>query len=220
MDLRKELFNNQDLKYREFHKRLIPNIDGDKIIGVRLPVLKKIAKIAFEEKAENKCEYYEEIMVYGLSLSYKKCSATEHIEDLKRFVPLIDNWAVCDSCCSSFKFTNKYKAEMLDFILSYIGKGEYETRFSVVMLMDYYLDDDYIDNTLKVLSSIDSEYYYVNMAISWAVQAAFVKSREKALALIKSRTLKAVVQNKAIQKIRDSYRVSDEDKNMLLAYKL
>ncbi len=220
MDLRKELFENQDLKYREFHKKLVPNIDENRIIGVRIPVLRKIAKRAYIENAENKCEYYEEIMVYGLSLSFRKCSAREHIEDLKRFVPLIDNWAVCDSCCSAFKFTNKYKAEMLDFILSCIGKGEYETRFSVVMLMDYYLCDGYIDKTLEIISSLESEYYYVNMALSWAVQAAFVNQREKALALIKSKTLKPEVQNKAIQKIRDSYRVSDEDKKLLLNYKL
>ncbi len=220
MDIRKELFKNQDIKYREFHKNIVPNVDEEKIIGVRIPVQREIAKMAYLENAENKCEYLEEIMVYGFSLSYKKCSAEEHMEDLKSFVPMIDNWAVCDSCCSSFKFTKKYRSEMHDFILSYIGKGEYETRFAVVMLMDYYLTDEYIDEVLGIISSIDSEYYYVNMALSWAVQAAFVKHREKTLKLIKSKVLKPEVQNKAIQKIRDSYRVSDEDKALLLNYKL
>ncbi len=219
MDLRQELFDNQDLKYREFHKRLVPNIDGEKIIGVRIPTLRKIAREAFKENAENKLEYYEEIMVYGLTLGMSKCGAEEHMKQLKRFVPLVDNWAVCDTCCSSFKFTKKYKDELYPFILSYIGKGEYETRFAVVMLMDYYLSDEFIDSVLEILASVKSDYYYVNMALAWAVQSAFVKYREKTLELIKSGRLSSDVQNKAIQKIRDSLRASDSDKAMLLKYK-
>ena len=220
MDLRQELFKKQDLKYREFHKKLVPNFDEDKIIGVRIPDVKKIAKEAYRNNAENKCEYYEEIMVYGLTLSYKKCSAGEHMSDLEKFVPYIDNWGICDTCCASFKFTKKYKDELYDFILSYIGKGEFETRFAIVMLMDYYLCDEYIDSVLDIIKSHKSDYYYVNMALAWCVQTAFVKYRDKTLELIKSKKLTADVQNKAIQKIRDSLRVSDSDKKMILEYKL
>lgn len=220
MDLRQKLLENQDLKYKEFHKKLVPNIDENKIIGVRIPIIRKIAKEAFLSNAENKLEYYEEIMVYGLTLGMIKCSADEHMNQLEGFVKLIDNWAVCDTCCSSFKFTKKYKDEMYPFILSYIGKGEYETRFAVVMLMDYYLCDEYIDKVLEIIKNINSNYYYVNMACAWAVQAAFVKYRNKTLALLKSKCLNADVQNKAIQKIRDSYRVSDSDKELLKLFKI
>lgn len=220
MDLRNELLKEQDLSYREFHSKLVPNIDKKKIIGVRLPLLRKIAKQAFRENADNMLEYYEEIMVYGLTLSMKKCSAIEHIEDLKSFIPLIDNWAVCDTCVSSFKFTNKYKEEIYPFVLSYINKSEYETRFAVVMLMCYYLDGEHIDEVLEILKGIKREEYYVNMAVAWAVATAFVKCREKTLALLFEKSLSPEVQNKSIQKIRDSFRVSKEDKELVKSLKI
>ncbi len=220
MELRNELFKEQDLRYREFHSKLVPNIDKKKIIGVRLPLLRKIAKQAFRENADNMLEYYEEIMVYGLTLSMKKCSAIEHIEDLKSFIPLIDNWAVCDTCVSSFKFTNKYKEEIYPFVLSYINKSEYETRFAVVMLMCYYLDGEHIDEVLEILKGIKREEYYVNMAVAWAVATAFVKCREKTLALLFEKSLSPEVQNKSIQKIRDSFRVSKEDKELVKSLKI
>lgn len=220
MELRDELFKEQDLRYREFHSKLVPNIDKKKIIGVRLPLLRKIAKQAFRENADNMLEYYEEIMVYGLTLSMKKCSAIEHIEDLKSFIPLIDNWAVCDTCVSSFKFTNKYKEEIYPFVLSYINKSEYETRFAVVMLMCYYLDGEHIDEVLEILKGIKREEYYVNMAVAWAVATAFVKCREKTLALLFEKSLSPEVQNKSIQKIRDSFRVSKEDKELVKSLKI
>lgn len=220
MELRNELFKEQDLRYREFHSKLVPNIDKKKIIGVRLPLLRKIAKQAFRENADNMLEYYEEITVYGLTLSMKKCSAREHIEDLKSFIPLIDNWAVCDTCVSSFKFTNKYKEEIYPFVLSYINKSEYETRFAVVMLMCYYLDGEHIDEVLEILKGIKREEYYVNMAVAWAVATAFVKCREKTLALLFEKSLSPEVQNKSIQKIRDSFRVSKEDKELVKSLKI
>ena len=216
MDLREELFSNQDLKYREFHKKLVPNVDENRIIGVRLPVMRKLAKQDF---GENKCEYYEEIMIKGFTVANKKCSVEEHLEDLKNFVPMIDNWGVCDSVCSSLKFTEKYKEEMYPFILSYIDKSEFETRFAIVMLIDYYLTDEYIDEVLDIFRKTSGEYY-VNMAVAWAISAAFVKYREKTLALLEEKTLPKDVQNKAIQKIKDSFRVTKEDKDYLSGLKI
>lgn len=220
MNLREELFKAQDLKYKEFHKKLVPTVNEDKLIGVRLPDIRKIAKAAYKENAENLLEYYEEIMVYGLTLSMKKCSAEEHIKDLEKFVPLIDNWAVCDTCVSSFKFTNKYKAEMYDFVKSQIGRGEYETRFAVVMLMCYYHDDEYIDEVLTILKNIKSDLYYINMAVAWALSVAFVKEREKTLKLLEEKSLSKDVQNKTIQKIKESLRVSKEDKSLVNCLKI
>lgn len=220
MNLRKELFGAQDLKYKDFHKNLVPSVDENRLIGVRLPELRKIARKAYAENAENLLEYYEEIMVYGLTLSYKKCSAEAHMADIEKFVPLIDNWAVCDTCVSSYKFTKKYRAEMFGFVKSYIGRGEYETRFAVVMLMNYYLEDGYIDEVLSLLKSIESDCYYINMAVAWALSAAFVKYREKTLEILKEKSLSADVQNKTVQKIRDSFRVSKEDKEYIKCLKI
>ncbi len=220
MNLREELFANQDLKYRAFHKKLVPNISEDVFIGVRVPVLRKMAVRANKENAENLCEYYEEKMIKGFVIGLKKCPLDEHIDDLRAFVPLIDNWAVCDCCCSSFKFTNKYKNEMYDFIVSYLDKCEYETRFAVIMLMDYYLDDDYIDRVLDIYSSIKSEYYYVNMAVAWALSVAFTKYRDKVLKIIESKTMTKDIQNKTIQKIRESNRIDKADKDLVRNYKI
>lgn len=216
MNLRNELFKNQDLKYKAFHSKLVPDIDESTIIGVRTPVLRSLAKEKFDE---NLCEYYEEKMIYGFSLGNKKCSVEEHIDDLKAFVPMIDNWAICDMCCSSFKFTKKFQSQMLGFITSYLDKSEYEKRFAIVMLMYYYLTDDFIDYALDIFKSTQGEYY-VNMAVAWALSTSFVKYQEKTLEIIKSKALPPDIQNKTIQKIKDSLRVPKATKDSLNQYKI
>ena len=220
MELREELFRHQDLTYQSFHKRIVPTVPSERIIGVRLPVLRKIARQAFRENAGNRREYYEEVMVYGFTLGMKKGTAEEHIADLKAFVPLIDNWAVCDSCCASFQFTKQYRAALLPIIKSYLNGTEYEVRFAVVMLLQYYLTEEYIDAVLAALASLDREEYYIQMAQAWAIAEAFTKFRNKTLPLLESRALPAAIQNKAIQKCRDSFRVAAEDKEMLKALKM
>ena len=220
MNLRDELFANQDLAYRELHKRIVPNVAPERIIGVRLPVLRKIATAAFRENADNQKEYYEEVMVYGFTLGMKKGTAAEHEADLRGFVPLIDNWAVCDSCCASFKFTKTYRAELFPFLKSYLSGSEYEIRFAVVMLMQYYLTEPYFDEVLALIAGIESDYYYVNMAAAWAIAEAFIRYRDKTLPLIESRQLPVFVHNKAIQKIRESLRVSETDKIYLKTLKI
>ncbi|MGN0531661.1 MAG: DNA alkylation repair protein [Eubacterium sp.] len=218
--MREELFKNQDLKYRDFHAGLLPTISKDIIIGVRVPVLRALAKQAFTENAYNECYYYEERMIYGFTLGLKKCSVQEHIDDIKSFVPMINNWAICDCCGSSFKFVKKDLNRYYDLFLSYIGKGEYETRFAVIMLMNYYLVDEYIDRVLDILYSIESDRYYVNMGVAWALSVAFVKYMDKVMPVIKSKTLPPDIQNKAIQKIKDSLQVSKEIKQEVNEYKI
>ncbi len=220
MDLREELFKNRDLKYKDFHKKLVPNIDEGKIIGVRVPTVRKIAKAAFAANAQNQCEYYEEIEAFGFCAAMKKCGVVEHKKDIKKFVSMIDNWGTCDTCTAAMKFIGKSKGEYFDFICSFIGKGEYPTRFAIVAMMDYYLDDEYIDRVLQIYSETESDKYYINMALAWAFSTAFIKYGSKVTAILKSRTLNADVQNKTIQKIRDSYRVSKEAKELIKEYKV
>lgn len=216
MKIRDELFKEQDLKYRDFQSKLIPNIGKDKIIGVRIPVLRRIAKEAVKEKVSVvDCCYYEEKLVKGLMIGYKKGSIEERLAELKEFVPLIDNWAVCDSCCSNLKFTVNNREIVFEFLLDYINKSEYETRFAVVMLMDYYLCDEYIDRTLDLIKSVKSDLYYVNMAVAWALSVAMVKYPDKVLEILKNKTLSAWVHNKTIQKCCESYRISADDKEYL-----
>lgn len=220
MDLREELFKNRDLKYKNFHKKLVPNIDESKIIGVRVPTVRKIAKKAFLANAQNQCEYYEEIEAFGFCAAMKKCGATEHKRDIEKFVSMTDNWGTCDTCTAAMKFIGESKSEYFDFICSFIGRGEYPTRFAIVALMDYYLDDEYIDRVLKIYSEIKSDKYYINMALAWALSMAFIKHKGKVMPILESRTLNADVQNKTIQKICDSYRVSKETKSKIKEYKI
>ena len=220
MDLRQTLFDNSDLKYKDFHTKLVPNISPDRFIGVRVPVIRKIARQAFKENADNPCEYYEEVMVKGITIGMKKCSASEHINDIAEFVPLIDNWAICDCCASSFKFVSDDLSAYYDFIKDYIGRGEYETRFAVVMLMSFYVNNEYIDEVLEILKSIKSDKYYVNMAVAWAFSVTYVKFKDKTQQIIESKYLSPWVQNKSIQKIKESFRVSSEDKAYLTQFKI
>lgn len=219
MNLREELFNLQDLKYRDFHSALVPNIDKEQIIGVRLPELRKIGKKLTDNNFD--WHYYEEIMLHGFYIGYAKLSYEERISLLTEFIPYINNWAVCDCVSSTLKFVNKNRSDFLEFLKPYMNsQKEYELRFAVVMLMDYYLDDKYLKFTVDYLSKIKSDYYYVNMAVAWALSVAFVKDSNLVLPLIENYVLEPFVHNKTISKICDSYRVDKPIKEKLKTYRI
>ncbi len=213
----RKLFEIADEEYRKFHSSLCPNTNN--IIGVRIPRLREMAKeIAKQRPQEFLSEiddrYYETVMLYGMVIGYLKSDLEEKQKYLDIFVPKIDNWAVCDCCTSTYKFTNKYLREMWEYIQKYINSDkEFEVRFAVIMLMDYYLNDQYIDKVLKVLEEIKHEGYYVKMAIAWAISVAFVKYEEKTRELLANNTLDDFTYNKALQKIIESNRVKKKVKN-------
>ena len=222
-DIRKKLFELQDLKYKEFHSSLCPNVD--KIIGVRTPKLKEIAKqIAkenYEEFLQNaQDEYYEELVLQGLVIGYAKISIEDTFKYLEEFVPKINSWAVCDITCANLKITKKYMEEMWYFLEKYINsKKEYEIRFALVMYLDYFLTDEYIDDILRKIDKIINKEYYVQMAIAWLVSIAYIKQKEKTEVFLQNNKLDKFTQNKSIQKICESYRVSNEDKEKVRKYK-
>lgn len=220
MTLREELFSLQDLDYKYFHEKLVPTVSSDLIIGVRLPIMREIAKrLAKEENTSFECKYYEELMIKGLVIGYKKCNIEQRLLDLKEFVPMINSWGVCDSCCSTYKFTNKNMNRVWDFITQYVNGSEYEVRFAVVMMMDYYINDEYVDDVIKHYSSIKRDEYYINMAIAWGLSFVYIKYPERVERLFISGELSNWVQNMAIQKIRESNRVDKEQKEYLKKYK-
>lgn len=222
-DIRKKLFESQDLKFKEFHSSLCPNVD--KIIGVRTPKLKEIAKqIAkenYEEFLQNaQDEYYEELVLQGLVIGYAKISIEDTFKYLEEFVPKINSWAVCDVTCANLKITKKYMEEMWNFLEKYINsKKEYEIRFALVMYLDYFLTDEYIDDILRKIDKITNKEYYVQMAIAWLVSIAYIKQKEKTEVFLQNNKLDKFTQNKSIQKICESYRVSNEDKEKVRKYK-
>lgn len=222
-DIRKRLLELQDVKYKEFHSGLCPNVD--KIIGVRIPQLKELAKQITKEDYKKflihvKDEYYEELALHGLVIGYAKMSIEDTFDYLKEFVPKINSWAVCDVTCANLKITKKYRKEMWEFLETYIHSNkEYEIRFAVVMYLNYYLDDEYIDEILKRIDKVENKEYYVQMAIAWLISFAYIKQKDKTIKYLEKNSLDKFTQNKAIQKIRESYRVSKEEKENLLKYK-
>lgn len=220
MNLREELFKNQDLEYKAFHSKLLPNVNPDKIIGVRIPVLRKIAKGMAKENTEFPAEYYEEIMIKGFIIGYRKCGIDERLKALDDFVPLIDNWAVCDCVCSTLKFTKENRKVVWDFLMRYIGGSEYEVRFLVVMLMNYFLADEYIDRVNDILLSINRDEYYINMAVAWALSAELVKYEDRVINILENKMLPVWVHNKTIQKSCESFQISKETKSYLRTLKI
>lgn len=218
-NIREELFKLSDEKYKKFHSSLCPGTDN--IIGVRIPKLrilaKEISKGNFREfLKENENKYYEETMLEGFVIGYAKMELNEKLEYISKFVPKIDNWAICDCTCSTFKFINKNKQEMWKFIQKYLKSNkEFEVRFGVIIMMDYFLTDDYFDDVIKKLDKIKQNDYYVKMAIAWTLQVAYVKNKEKIMNYLNNNNLDKFTYNKAIQKMIESNQISKEEKNCL-----
>lgn len=217
--VRQELEANTDLKYREFHKSLVPGLEN--LLGVRVPKLRKIAKTAarvnYEQfAAQANTEVYEELMIRGMMIGYANMDDHKRMQELNAFVPLINNWGICDCCCTTYKFIAKDREKWFEFLIPYIHSDqEYVIRFAVVCMIEFFLNDEFIDRALELLSPIRHEGYYVKMAVAWAVSIAYIKYPEKTEVLLTKNLLDDFTHNKAIQKVRESYRVSKEVKDRL-----
>lgn len=219
------LMSHVDDKFKDFTSALIPG--SRPILGVRIPVLRKIAKeIAkgdwqtFLKDATE--DTYEEVNVKGFVIGYVKTDLETLLPYIEEHIERINDWSLCDGFCSNLKIVAKHQEEFLDFLLPYAKiDDEFKQRVVAVMLMDYYLDDAHIDQTLSVLDGLKNEKYYCKMAVAWAIATAWAKQREKTCDFMQdgNNTLDDWTYNKAIQKMIESYRVSDEDKMMLRGMK-
>lgn len=213
----------QDDEYRKFHLRTCPNAEG--LLGVRMPSQRKLAKLItqgdyrqFLSEVQN--EFYEETMVEGIVIMSAKIPIAERIGYLRKFVPKINNWAICDSVCNTYRAKPIDTAAMWDFLLEYRkSSAEFELRFMVVMMMNHYLNGEYLQKIFKLLNEIRSNAYYVEMAMAWLLAEALVDYKEETLIFLHDNHLSDFVYNKAIQKACESYRISMEDKNLLRAMK-
>ncbi len=221
--IRQDLFEMQDLKYKEFHGSLCPDMDN--IIGVRIPKLREYAKELYKS---NKLEdikigdkYYEELVIQGMLIGFQtKAPIEEVIKQVKEFVPKINSWAVCDTFCAGLKITKKYQTEMFKIIKEYLkSKQEYEVRFAIVMLLDYYINDQYIDQVLQILNNIKLDKYYVQMANAWAISICLIRYYNKTLEFLKTTKIDDFTYNKGIQKAIESYRITKEQKDYLRTLK-
>ncbi|WP_434793685.1 hypothetical protein TPDSL_36720 [Terrisporobacter petrolearius] len=223
-EIRQELIKLADDKYRSFHSNLCPGVEN--ILGVRLPLLRKIAKsLSKEEDYYNylnngDTKYYEEIMIEGLIIGYLKTDNENRFNYIKNFIPKIDNWAICDSFCNNLKFTKENMNEVWNFILPYTSsENEFDIRFAIVMMLNFYIIEDYIDDVLNTLNKINHDGYYVKMAVAWAVSYAYIDFPQKTLAFLKNNNLDNFTYNKSLQKIIESTRVSKEDKDLMRSLK-
>lgn len=217
--IRKKLFEMQDLKYKEFHSSLCPNVDN--IIGVRVPALRQYAKELYLNNELKNIEignkYYEELVIQGMIIGLQTKEPIEKVtKQIKEFVPKINSWAVCDTFCAGLKITKKYPNEMYNLIKEYLkSEKEYELRFAIVMLLNYYIKDENIDKTLEILDNIESDKYYVKMANAWAISLCLIKYYDKTFKFLNTTKIDNFTYNKAIQKAIESYRITDEQKNNL-----
>lgn len=223
-EIRQELIKLADDKYRSFHSNLCPGVEN--ILGVRLPLLRKIAiSLSKEEDYYNylnngDTKYYEEIMIEGLIIGYLKTDNENRFNYIRNFIPKIDNWAICDSFCNNLKFTKKNINEVWNFILPYTSsENEFDIRFAIVMMLNFYIIEDYIDDVLNTLNNINHDGYYVKMAVAWAVSYAYIDFPQKTLAFLKNNNLDNFTYNKSLQKIIESTRVSKEDKDLMRSLK-
>ncbi len=206
-------------EYRKFTSALIP---GDAVIlGVRLPLIRNMAKEIAKGDwrkylADTDDEYFEEIMLQGLVIGIVKTDVQERLRLIADFVPKIRNWSVCDSFCAGLKFVKKNKERVWEFLQPYLSsKQEFDLRFAVVMMMDHFIEEKYIDRILKLFDGIRHEGYYVKMAVAWALSVCYVKFPEKTMAYLKHNSLDDFTYNKALQKMIESYRVSDDAKDLM-----
>lgn len=221
MNIEKSLYSLQDKKYQEFQKGLCPGVVN--IIGVRIPELRKLAKellkkYTLKELLENiNDNYYEELMLQGMVIGGAKEDINTILKYVKEFVPKIDNWAVCDTFCTSLKITKKYKEEMWEFIQKYLKSDkEFELRFAIVMILGYFIDEKYLEKDFKIFNNIKSDKYYVKMALAWAISICVIKYYDRSIKYLeKEAILDDFTYNKAIQKARESYRLSKEQKDFL-----
>ena len=215
-EIRQKIFELADGKYKKFHSNLCPNTNN--IVGVRVPVLRNLAKEVAKQDIKDylrnaKNDYYEEIMLQGMVIGLAKIDLKQTCNYLVNFIPKIDNWAVCDVTIAGLKITKKYQKEMLEFLKPYLKSNkEFELRFAIVMLLDFYITEEYIDIVLKILNRVKHEGYYVKMAVAWAISIAFIKFPKKTMKLLKQNDLDNFTYNKALQKITESYRVDEKIK--------
>lgn len=222
-DIQKKLFELKDKKYAEFQSRLTPGVDSELIIGVRVPYIRKLAKEIIKEGKYREFintlphKYYDENLLHGVLISevkdYDRC-----VELLDKFLPYVDNWAVCDTMSPKCFVKNKERL-IVDIRRWSASDHTYTSRFGMKSLMSHYLDDEFEAEYLLIPASVRSDEYYVNMMIAWFFATALAKQWDAAISYIEKEKLSVWVHNKAIQKAIESRRITDAQKAYLRTLK-
>lgn len=233
IDITKELFNLQDEQYRNMQIKIIPNIDAERIIGVRTPPLRAFAKdlvkkskssldisrttTDFLEKLPH--EYFDENQLHAFIIceekDFEKC-----MNRIERFLPYIDNWATCDQLSPKIFKKQENRKALLPYIDKWIKSPHcYTIRFAIGLLLQHFLDEEFKEEYLDKAASVRSDEYYVKMMVAWYFATALAKQYDAALPFIEEKRLEKWTHNKAIQKAIESYRVTPEHKEYLRSLK-
>lgn len=223
-EIQRELFKNQEIKYRDFQAKLLPTLEAQTVIGVRTPILRTFAKTLYKEANFNDFftdlphKYFEENQLHAFLI----CEMRDFdvcMDALNQFLPYVDNWATCDQMLP--KIFQKHKESLLEQIKIWLGSSKtYTVRFAVGMLMRHFLDEDFSLEYPRMISAICSEEYYVNMMIAWYFATALAKQYEAILPFLEEKCLDKWTHNKAIQKALESYRILEEQKRYLRTLKI
>ncbi len=221
--IRQRLFELQDIKYKEFHSKLMPTVDKDRVLGVRTPDLRRLARelkgtaqaSVFLETLPH--DYYEENNLHGFLLEYIR-DYNACLEAVDTFLPYVDNWATCDTM--SPKVFKKHLPEFISQIQAWMGaEHTYTVRYGIGMLMRYYLEEAFQPEYLEWVAAVKSEEYYINMMVSWYFATALAKQYTFAVPYLENHRLSPWIHNKTIQKACESYRLDDNQKKYLKSLK-
>lgn len=221
--IRTYLEEHAEEKYREFSSGLIPG--NGSLLGVRIPVIRDLAKRIAKEDwrtylKEASDDSFEEISLQAFVIGYAKAEIDELLSYVEVFIPKINNWSVNDSLCASFKIARKHREKVWEFLMQYKNSpNEFEQRVVAVMLMNHFLEKEYINQVLAVWDELKHEGYYCKMGVAWGIATAYAKFPKETHAFLLDNHLDDFTYNKSIQKMIESYRITPEDKDVLRAMK-
>ncbi len=223
--VRKELISYSEESIAKLSIKLNPTIDENSILGIRVGDIRKIAKriskdnweLYLSETKNISDRYFEEVLLEGLVIAYAKIGLDEKLRLIKEFIPNITSWAINDSFCPTIKIKKNELNKLWKFIQEYLeSENQYEVRFAVIMMLDNFIIDDYIDSVIEKLDKVSNEGYYAKMAVAWTMAEVGIKFNDKAMRYLKGKNnLDTFTYNKTLQKMCESYRISDEQKKAL-----
>ena len=223
--VRKELISYSEKNIAELSAKLNPTYKVSSILGIRVGNIRKVAKkvakdnwkLYLKECKNTTDRYFEEVLLEGLIIAYVKIELDEKLELIKEFIPNINSWAINDSFCPTIKLKDNELVEMWNFIQEYLeSENQYEVRFAVIMMLDNFIIDDYVDKVISKLDKVRNDGYYAKMAVAWTLAEIGIKYNDKAMKYLKrNNNLDIFTYNKTLQKMCESYRISDEQKKEL-----
>ena len=229
-ELREKLISISDKKLSEFNKKLCPDTKKE-ILGIRIPELRKLTKkIVFEEEyidylkksLDTSDKYIEETIIQGLLIGYSKISIEEKLKYMEKLIYKIDSWIITDTVIPTLKVKEKDLDLVWKFIIPYTkSKEEFKIRFAVIVMLDYFINDEYVDKVIETIDKIKTDKYYAQMAMAWTLAEIGIKYNDKAMKYLKAKNnLDKFTYNKTLQKMIESYRVSDNNKKILKEMKI